>query len=485
MSKRLLCLSFIVFIMLICSEVLAGATDNTINDIYNRIVEEFTYNNYAEVIRIYEEGMRNVSPIRQRDSIQYYYYSKSVIAVFSNNDLKEASIILASLPKEFNDTEQFRHYVQGRICEKEKDYTQAREEFLLANGIFDSIEYLINLPTPEPTPEPTPTPPPTRTPTAIPTATPASIVQNDIAVVNNPNAEDRLNLRASASSYATSLGKYYNGVQVTILSHVSNEWTYVSIGSGPGSAQGYMYKQFLAFGTAAYSVRSAIQTLHVATSMPYVSLRSERSNSSSSLAQLTNGTAVELLGFGEVWHHVRINQMLGFIEAQYLTGLSISSNRPQTSLVGFPMPAAQYVMFQGGVHNVYTGPGTNYYRNGKASLSTTEPAWVIAEDGSWLLIEYAVNSGGYRRGYIPSSALSDVSVPNLPKAYISATVINPTSLYDDIRGSRGAIDTLSSGEHVQILASENAGNISWAYVELAYNGTMARGYIRLGDLDYY
>ena len=37
------------------------------------------------------------------------------------------------------------------------------------------------------------------------------------AVVHNPDAADRLNLRAAPNREAESLGRYYNGVEVQIL----------------------------------------------------------------------------------------------------------------------------------------------------------------------------------------------------------------------------------------------------------------------------
>ena len=43
----------------------------------------------------------------------------------------------------------------------------------------------------------------------------------DSAVVRNPNPQDRLNLRAGPSAAARSLGKYYNGAAVTVLSAAS------------------------------------------------------------------------------------------------------------------------------------------------------------------------------------------------------------------------------------------------------------------------
>ena len=63
------------------------------------------------------------------------------------------------------------------------------------------------------------------------------------AVVNNPDPEDRLNLRTTPHRSAPSLGKYYNRTPVRIREY-GEQWCAVRI----GRFEGYMMTQFLAFG---------------------------------------------------------------------------------------------------------------------------------------------------------------------------------------------------------------------------------------------
>ncbi len=70
-----------------------------------------------------------------------------------------------------------------------------------------------------------------------------------IAAVNNPDSEDRLNLRESADRASVSLGSFRNGTPVTVLSD-EGEWCLVRIGIDPGLS-GWMMKQYLAFGDEA------------------------------------------------------------------------------------------------------------------------------------------------------------------------------------------------------------------------------------------
>jgi len=63
------------------------------------------------------------------------------------------------------------------------------------------------------------------------------------AVVNNPNPVDRLNLREKQTASSGSLGKYYNGTPVRVISR-GKEWTQVDI----LGVRGYMMTKYLAFG---------------------------------------------------------------------------------------------------------------------------------------------------------------------------------------------------------------------------------------------
>ena len=67
------------------------------------------------------------------------------------------------------------------------------------------------------------------------------IIDDYLAVVNNPKSTDRLHLRSSASEKATSLGKYYNGVRVIVDGPVDGEWTKVIV----GNLNGYMKTEYL------------------------------------------------------------------------------------------------------------------------------------------------------------------------------------------------------------------------------------------------
>jgi uncharacterized protein YgiM (DUF1202 family) len=139
--------------------------------------------------------------------------------------------------------------------------------------------------------------------------------QSQMAVVNNPNAKDRLHLRTDHDSAAKSLGKYYNGVQVQVLNYVDGDWAKVRI----GSTEGYMMTKYLAFGSDAQKVKSAIPS--VRTIKDKVNLREGASLSSRTLGQYALGTSVKVWGIGETWLHVQVGGKSGYMLASMLEAL--------------------------------------------------------------------------------------------------------------------------------------------------------------------
>lgn len=74
----------------------------------------------------------------------------------------------------------------------------------------------------------------------------AQLDPNAYALVNNPNPEDRLHLRAKPDKGAHSYGKFYNRTPVRVLER-GDTWTKVQIGRGGAAMTGYMMTKFLAF----------------------------------------------------------------------------------------------------------------------------------------------------------------------------------------------------------------------------------------------
>jgi uncharacterized protein YgiM (DUF1202 family) len=141
------------------------------------------------------------------------------------------------------------------------------------------------------------------------------LVNNSVAVVSNPNPADRLHLRTKADAKAASLGKYYNGVTVQVLSfEFDGTWAKVRV----DSLEGYMDLRYLAMGSAAGRVKSAIPQVVVNNGGKTLNLRAGQSTASASLGRYADGTSVQVLGVGATWYHVMVGDKTGFMLAQYL-----------------------------------------------------------------------------------------------------------------------------------------------------------------------
>ena len=143
------------------------------------------------------------------------------------------------------------------------------------------------------------------------------VINEYLAAVKNPNAQDRLHLRTAASEAAPSLGKYYNGVLVIINGDITGEWIQVGI----GNLTGYMKREYLVIsGDAKDYPASAMPILEVANPnmAGNLHLREKQSTSSKSLGTYKNGTSVILMGFTGEWAHVIVDGRMGFMQAKYL-----------------------------------------------------------------------------------------------------------------------------------------------------------------------
>ena len=74
----------------------------------------------------------------------------------------------------------------------------------------------------------------------------ARLNQSAYALVNNPDPDDRLHLRAKPDKGSYSCGKFYNRTPVLVLER-GDTWTKVQIGCGDAAMTGYMMTEFLAF----------------------------------------------------------------------------------------------------------------------------------------------------------------------------------------------------------------------------------------------
>lgn len=133
----------------------------------------------------------------------------------------------------------------------------------------------------------------------------------NIAIVNNPNPLDRLNLREAPNGNAAVLAKYYNGTVVEKLSAEQNGWVQVCVG---GVLTGYMQTQYLT-SNGSTNVTSAMITAPIANSKGTgLTLRATPDTTARSLGLYKNGTEVTIMGvYGGSWVHVMVDGQMGFM----------------------------------------------------------------------------------------------------------------------------------------------------------------------------
>ncbi len=141
-----------------------------------------------------------------------------------------------------------------------------------------------------------------------------------LAIVNNPNPADRLNLRSAPSVDAQSIAKYFNGTYVQVINNYNNDWVYVEIGNTSGGfASGYMSSAYLTFDLTSASISPALPMLTIQNRYGQgLNLRTDydaesEQNPSSVIGLFPNGTQVMVLGVLADWYHVQIGGMTGYM----------------------------------------------------------------------------------------------------------------------------------------------------------------------------
>ena len=182
-----------------------------------------------------------------------------------------------------------------------------------------------------------------------------------------------------------------------------------------------------------------------------------------------------------------IQRDIRYLELQYIPKTLSVAEKSVTVAPVIPTGSlqAQEIQFTGGKrYEVYTGPGQQYLRggNGKAAVSTNDWIQVFGQESGWILIQYNIDKGHMRFGWIPESALPQGSyVPAFSFTYTFAYTAAAAFITDDPLNSQAQLMTLAAGEPLTILATMG----DWVYVEregdVAADGTMippVRGFVR-------
>ena len=136
---------------------------------------------------------------------------------------------------------------------------------------------------------------------------PSFALAQSAVVDNGSDPDSRLNMRKEPSADSASLGKFYSGTEVEILSDAGDGWSQVSIGGGQNNLDGYMMSDYLS--TDGEGVIDATFDMEVVS--PYgtqsVVLRSKPSDSFDAVAMLEVGEAVRVIGVSGNFYYVQMD----------------------------------------------------------------------------------------------------------------------------------------------------------------------------------
>lgn len=131
--------------------------------------------------------------------------------------------------------------------------------------------------------------------------------------------------------------------------------------------------------------------------------------------------------------------------------------------------------------DVYTGPGSNFFRaaNGKASVSTNESIKFAGEENGWAAIEYEVGANNRRIGYVNLNQVKDkMHLRELELLYDSGLTITECILTDEPDGSHTAIATLKPLTEIVLLGRYlDRRNGDWAYIDVQTEAGLVRGFV--------
>ena len=135
-------------------------------------------------------------------------------------------------------------------------------------------------------------------------------VGDGYALVNNPGANQKLNLRQSASKSSRSIGQYGNGTYVTVLSQ-GNTWCKVIV----EGKTGYMMTEFLRF----YGLNGSSSATVTHPDRTFVYLRGGPSQSTGRILQkVPHGARITILTPGATWSQVKYNGQTGYMMTRFL-----------------------------------------------------------------------------------------------------------------------------------------------------------------------
>lgn len=276
------------------------------------------------------------------------------------------------------------------------------------------------------------------------------------AVVNNPNAKDRLHLRTGPGEKYESLGKYYNGTVVLLDgSEVKNGKTWYKVELYPLWVSGYMLGDYLAFGNDRQKVVD-VRPIVTVTNPTGVKFRSGPSTSAAWIDKyvLPQGSTIQVDGMaGDDWLHILMENQPGYVMRKHT---NFVDSRGQTedvfAYVNNPDSADRlHLRKEASTDSISLGK----YYNGTTVKLLGSPKRVGSD--SW--VQVAIESTGVT-GYMQTAYLSQVPVKDV-RPQSSVKSIGGVNLRQSASTSSKMIAALKQGTSLCIMGIVEG---RWAHV---------------------
>lgn len=130
---------------------------------------------------------------------------------------------------------------------------------------------------------------------------------------------------------------------------------------------------------------------------------------------------------------------------------------------------------------VFSGPQSSSFRaaNKKATVSLAGDVFGYGTQNGWVMIEYAIQPGKNRVGWIQSSDIQG-SLPDIVLQNVSALTVQDTFLTDDPHVGQAVLVSVDAGTQVRV---QSILKPWWAYVAVHIGSTLYYGMIPLAALN--
>lgn len=275
----------------------------------------------------------------------------------------------------------------------------------------------------------------------------ASLLLTDYRLVVNPAVGDRLNLRATPSTDAVSLGKFYTGAVVRILDEPS-DWQKVSI----GGLEGYMMQDYLSPVTVGEAV-----SLYYDDMLPMVTILT----SCTSLAQLNENIPADYFDAGDQALLLAVRddgmalvkrrglgtQDAGWVKTEYLTPKpSFTGYTSETNLMIVVNPDASDRLNLREETNAASPSLGKYYTGAIVTVIDTV-------SNSWALVSIGTENGYMNTDYLIPYTTDDAAkyAAMLPTVVVSNSGGTGLNLRSIASSSGNLLQTIPNGTQLTVL----------------------------------